>query len=256
MAKISKYIKLDKNVLLEYVYNDGNLISEKYKILIDSRTKKRSYIATDTSGTGNTQINQLFNLDLVSSKYGKVDTDYYSYLQYSDYSSGTPVRHDTLTFHIPTNWTFGEHLGFYIRVYTHDSNNQDTFDISNFYFDMTNITQQSLMSYTAPPLLFQEKLWGKAISIQIPAISEVSSQLANGVPRVNSLNYNLTNGFGLSSTSPVFIDFFFVDGIQTINNVTTFTLGQKLTTTNHFGLMVENYYFYKIHIYLQFFYKF
>jgi hypothetical protein len=231
MAKISKYIKLDKNVLLEYVYNDGNLISEKYKILIDSRTKKRSYIATDTSGTGNTQINQLFNLDLVSSKYGKVDTDYYSYLQYSDYSSGTPVRHDTLTFHIPTNWTFGEHLGFYIRVYTHDSNNQDTFDISNFYFDMTNITQQSLMSYTAPPLLFQEKLWGKAISIQIPAISEVSSQLANGVPRVNSLNYNLTNGFGLSSTSPVFIDFFFVDGIQTINNVTTFTLGQKLTTT-------------------------
>ena len=214
-----------------HVLNDGNLISEKYKILIDSRTKKRSYIATDTSGTGNTQINQLFNLDLVSSKYGKVDTDYYSYLQYSDYSSGTPVRHDTLTFHIPTNWTFGEHLGFYIRVYTHDSNNQDTFDISNFYFDMTNITQQSLMSYTAPPLLFQEKLWGKAISIQIPAISEVSSQLANGVPRVNSLNYNLTNGFGLSSTSPVFIDFFFVDGIQTINNVTTFTLGQKLTTT-------------------------
>ena len=231
MAKISKYIKLDKNVLLEYVYNDGNLISEKYKILVDSRTKKRSYIATDTSGTGNTQINQLFNLDLVSSKYGKVDSDYYSYLQYSDYSSGTPVRHDTLTFHIPTNWTFGEHLGFYIRVYTHDSNNQDTFDISNFYFDMTNITQQSLMSYTAPPLLFQEKLWGKAISIQIPAISEVSSQLANGVPRVNSLNYNLTNGFGLSSTSPVFIDFFFVDGIQTINNVTTFILGQKLTTT-------------------------
>ena len=28
MAKISKYIKLDKNVLLEYVYNDGNLIGE------------------------------------------------------------------------------------------------------------------------------------------------------------------------------------------------------------------------------------
>ena len=231
MAKISKYIKLDKNVLLEYVYNDGNLIGEKYKVLVDSRTKKKSYIATDTSGTGNTQINQLFNLDLLSSKYGKVDTNFYSYLQYSDYSSGTPVRHDTLTFHIPTNWTFGEHLGFYIRVYTHDSNNQNTFDLSNFYFDMTNISQQSLMSYTAPPLLFQEKLWGKAISIQIPAVSEVASQLANGVAKVNSLNYNLTDGIGLSSTSPIFIDFFFVSGIQTVNNVTTFTLGQKLTTT-------------------------
>ena len=203
----------------------------RYKILVDSRTKKKSYIATDTSGTGNTQINQLFNLDLVSSKYGKVDTDYYSYLQYSDYSSGTPVRHDTLTFHIPTNWTFGEHLGFYIRVYTHDSNNQNTFDLSNFYFDMTNIDQQKLLSYTTPPLLFQEKLWGKAISIEIPAVSEVASQLANGVAKVNSLNYNLTDGVGLSSTSPIFIDFFFVSGIQIVNNVTTFTLGQKLTTT-------------------------
>lgn len=231
MAKISKYIKLDKNVLLEYVYNDGNLIGEKYKILVDSRTKNKSYIATDTSGTGNNQINQLFNLDLVSSKYGKVDTDYYSYLQYSDYSSGTPVRHDTLTFHIPTNWTFGEHLGFYIRVYTHDSNNQNTFDLSNFYFDMTNIDQQKLLSYTTPPLLFQEKLWGKAISIEIPAVSEVASQLANGGAKVNSLNYNLTDGVGLSSTSPIFIDFFFVSGIQIVNNVTTFTLGQKLTTT-------------------------
>lgn len=231
MAKISKYIKLDKNVLLEYVYNDGNLIGEKYKVLVDSRTRKKSYIATDTSGSGNTQVNQLFNLDLLSSKYGKVDTNYYSYLQYSDYSSGTPVRHDTLTFHIPTNWTFGENLGFYVRVYTHDSNNQNTFDLSNFYFDMTNMSQQNLLSYTAPPLLFQEKLWGKSISIQIPAVSEVAAQLANGVARVNSLNYNLTDGIGLSSTSPIFIDFFFVSAIQTVSNVTTFTLGQKLTTS-------------------------
>jgi hypothetical protein len=247
MAKISKYLKLDKNVLLEYVYNDGNLIGEKYKILTDSRNKKRSYIATDTSGTGNTQINQLFNLDLVSSKYGKVDPSYYSYLQYSDYSSGTPVRHDTLKFHIPTNWTFGEHLGFYVKVYTYDTYNQITFDLSNFYFDMTNINQQGLLNYTTPPLLFQEKLWGKTISIQIPAISEVAAQLANGSVKLNSLNYNLTNGVGLSSTSPIFIDFFFVSGIQTVNNITTYTLGQKLTTSlpqtpefEKLGLKVEH----------------
>lgn len=247
MAKISKYLKLDKNVLLEYVYNDGNLIGEKYKILIDSRTRKRSYIATETSGTGNTQTNQLFNLDLVSSKYGKVDTSYYSYLQYSDYSSGTPVRHDTLKFHIPTNWTFGEHLGFYIKVYTYDSYNQNTFELSNFYFDMTNINQQNLLNYTTPPLLFQEKLWGKSINIHIPAVSEVAAQLANGVARSNSLNYNLTDGVGLSSTSPIFIDFYFVNGIQTVNNVTTFTVGQKLTTSfpqtpefERLGLKVEH----------------
>lgn len=28
MAKLSKYVKLNKDVLLEYIYDDGNLISE------------------------------------------------------------------------------------------------------------------------------------------------------------------------------------------------------------------------------------
>ena len=231
MAQISKYVKLDKDILLEYVYNDGNLIGEQYKILTDSRTRKKSYIATDTSGTSNTQINQLFNLDLISGKYGKVNTDYYSYLQYSNYSSGTPVRHDTLNFHIPINWTFGEYLGFYVKVYAFDTTNTVTYDLSNFYFDMTDITQQSLLSFITPPLLFQEKLWGKQISIQIPAVSEIAAQLSNNSPRPNSINYNLTDGVGLSSTSPIFIDFYFISGIQTINNITSYSVGQKLTTT-------------------------
>jgi hypothetical protein len=247
MAKISKYVKLDKDVLLEYVYNDGNLIGEQYKILVDSRFKRESYVAGETSATGNTGINQLFNLDSISGKYGKVNTDYYSYLQYKNYSSGTPVRHDTLRFHIPVNWTFGENLGFYIKVYTFDSNNEKTYDLSNFYFDMTNVDQQYLMSFSTPALLFQEKLWGKSISIEIPAISEVAAQLANGVAKPNSLNYNLTNGVGLSSTAPIFIDFYFIKAIQVINGITSYTLGQKISTTvpqtpefERLGLVIEH----------------
>ena len=30
MAKISKFVKLDKDVLLEYIYDDGNLIRFTY----------------------------------------------------------------------------------------------------------------------------------------------------------------------------------------------------------------------------------
>ena len=45
MAKISKYVKLDKDILLEYIYNDGNMVGDQYKILIDSRDGRRSYIA-------------------------------------------------------------------------------------------------------------------------------------------------------------------------------------------------------------------
>jgi len=234
MAKISKYVKLDRDILLEYIYNDGNLIGDQYKILIDSRSNTRSYIAGDLSVTGNTNIkgqeNQLFRLDSVSGKYGVVNPDYYSYLQYKEFSASIPVRHDTIKIHIPINWTFGEHLGFYIRVYTLDETNSNPFEISNFYFDMTNVSQQYLLNYSTPPLLFQERLWGKNIQIEIPAVNEVAAQKANGSAKEDSINYNLTNGIGLSITAPIFVDFFFIDGIQKINGITTYILAGKVTT--------------------------
>jgi hypothetical protein len=235
MAKISKYVKLDRNILLEYVYNDGNMISDQYKILVDSRTNKRSYIAYDGSSTGNTNVkgqeNQLFMLDYVSGRFGKVNPDYYSYQQYKEFGAGIPVRHDTIKVHIPINWTFGEHLGFYIRVYTLDETNTNPFELSNFYFDMTSTSQQYLLNYSTPPLMFQEKLWGKNIQLEIPAVNEVAAQKTNESPKENSINYNLTNGIGLSITAPIFVDFYFIDGIQKVNGITSYILANKVTTT-------------------------
>ena len=231
MAKISKFVKLDKDVLLEYIYDDGNLISESYDILVDSRDRRQSYIAGSSSVTGNTIGNQLFKVDTVTQKYAKVNPSYYSFLQLKEYASGTPTRHDTIKIHVPINWTFGEHLGFYVKVYGFDTTNTRIFDISNFYFDMTDVSQQYLLNFTSPPLLFQEKLWGKNITIQIPALSDLANQKTNNVPKENSINANLTNGAGLNITSPVFIDFHFVDNIQTVNGVTSYILSSKVTTT-------------------------
>jgi hypothetical protein len=230
MSKISKYIKLDKNILLEYIYDDGNLISDSYSILVNSKSKVNSYMATQ-SVTGNTIDNQLFKLDSLSTKFGKVDTTNYSFLQIKDYGAGNPLRHDTLKIHVPINWTFGEYLGFHIRVYAYDYTNTKSYEISNFYFDMTNISQQYLLNFTSPPLLFQEKLWGKNISVDIPALSEISSQILNGKPKENSVNYNLTNNVGLSTTAPIFIDFHFITNIQTVNSVTTYLLTAANTIT-------------------------
>ncbi len=230
MAKISKYIKLDKDVLMEYIYDDGNVINDRYKLLTDSRNLKISYVAADTSPTRNTIANQLFNVDLVESRYGKVDPTYYSYLMLSDYSS-TPLRHDTLRFHIPVNWTFGEHLGFYVKVYTFESTNSKSYNLSNFYFDMTDVSHQSNMDFNTPPLLFQQKLWGKSVSVEIPAVSQIAAQITNEVPKPNSINANLTGSVGLSTSAPIMVDFFFIDSIKTVNGVKTFILGQKLTTS-------------------------
>ena len=247
MAKISKYVKLDKNILLEYTYNDGNLISEPYVVLVDSRDRSQSYIAGSSSVTGNTLGNQLFKIDNVSGKYNKINPSYYSYQQLREYSSGTPLRHDTLKFHVPINWTFGEYLGFYVKIYAFDSVNQRTYDISNFYFDMTDVSQQYLLNFTTPALLFQEKLWGKNITIEIPALSDISSQRVGNLPKANSLNGNLTNGTGLNITSPIFVDFHFINNIQTINGITSYLLAAKTTTSipqtpefERLGLIIEN----------------
>ena len=247
MSKLSKFIKLDKNILLEYIYNDSNLISEPYNIVVNSKYKSNSYIAADSSITNNTQVNQLFKIDTISSRYGKLDTDNYSFLQIKNYSSGNPIQHDTVKVHIPISYLFGEHLGFYMRVYAYDSLNSVTYDLSNFYFDMTDINQTNLLNFTSPPLLFQEKLWGKNISFDIPSLNYISSQLTGGLPKEDSINYNLTDGNGLSTTSPIFIDFHFIDNIQTINTITTYLLGANLTTTipqtpeyEKLGLVIEH----------------
>lgn len=233
MSKVSKYIKLDKNILLEYIYNDSNLIAEPYNILVNSKYKTLSYMGApnDTTITGNDMKNQLFKLDAVSNRYGNVNPDLYSFLQVKNYSSGNPLAHDTVKIHLPINWTFGEYLGFYLRIYAYDSTNTISYDLSNFYFDMTNINQQYLLNFTSPPLLFQEKLWGKNITLEIPSLNVLSSQISNGKPKENSINYNLTDNVGLSTSAPIFFEFKFISNIQTINGVTSYLLDASIETT-------------------------
>jgi hypothetical protein len=247
MAKISKFVKLDKNVLLEYIYDDGNLLSEPYNILVNSKDKKRSYFATDTSITNNTSGNQLFLLDPVKRRLAKTNSSTYTFLETKNFAASTPLRHDTLRFHLPINWTFGENLGFYINVFAFDSQNQNKYELSNFYFDMTDVGQSYLLNFTSPPLLFQEKLWGKNITIEIPALSEISSQLTGSLPKENSLNANLSNGAGLNMTSPIFVEFSFITSIQTVNGFTTYLSSVPLITSipqtpefEKLGLVIEH----------------
>jgi hypothetical protein len=247
MAKISKYVKVDKNVLLEYIYDSENLVTEPYDILVNSRDRKRTYVASTTSGTGNTVANSLFRIDPVTNKFGKVNPAFYTFLELKNFATGQPITHDVLRLHLPINWTFGEYLGFYVRVFTYDSLNIQQYEISNFYFDMTDVSQQYLMNFTSPALLFQEKLWGKTVQIEIPAVSAISSQLTNNRPSENSINSNLTGGTGISTSSPIFIEFRFIQSIQTINGVTSYQLTTPVTTTipqtpefEKLGLMIEN----------------
>jgi hypothetical protein len=230
--RVSKYINIDKNILIEYIYDDGNLIGESYKIGVNIKDKNYNYMAGDNSATLNTISNSLFIIDPIANTYGVYDTTKYSFLQVKDYSSGFPTRHDIIKIHLPINYTFGEYLGIYIRAYAFDSTGRKTCDLSNFYYDISNIDQTEntkILNYTNPPLYFLEKLWGKTISLNIPSIYAVANQRGSDVVKQNSINYNLTNGVGLDLSAPLFIDFHFIESKSTVNSLVTYTLTPKKT---------------------------
>jgi hypothetical protein len=228
--QVSKFIKAHKDILIEYIYDDGNNISEGYNILVNSRDNTKSFVSIKTSGSNNTGLNQLFPLDRVTNYYGVIEesknlasgTTNYPFLQYKNYSSGFPIRFDTLKIHVPINYTFGEYLGCYVRVYTLDKNNRKPYDLSNFYFDNSDTNLTGIMDYSSPPILFQERLWGKYLNIEIPSAYYISRQMSGTAPKNNSVNSNLTDGLGLSQTAPVFIEFSFIVQKKVINSLTNY----------------------------------
>lgn len=225
--RVSKFVKPHKDILIEYVYDDGNNIIEGYKILQNLKDNTLSYVSDQSSITNNQKDNQLILLDSVTNNYGLLNTDTYAFLQLKDYSSGFPIRHDIIKVHLPVNYAFGEYLGFYLKLYTFDYINSKPYTLSSFYFDISNIDQSYLLNYNSPAFLFQEKLWGKNLTINVPSTYAISRQRSGDGTKTNSINSNLTNGLGLSLTSPVFIDFHFITQKKTVNSITTFNLTAK-----------------------------
>ena len=247
--RVSKFVKLHKNILLEYIYDDNNNIGYNYQVLINNKNNvlNNSFIAGSASTTNNFLNQQLFKIDAVNNTYGIVNTSLYNFLQVKDYAEGFPIRHDTVKVHLPVNYTFGEYIGFYLRIFTFDYNNKKTYELSNFYFDVSNLDQSYLINYSNPSLLFQEKLWGKYLQLEIPSVSYLSSLRSGTTAKPNTVNYSLTDGAGLSITSPIFIDFHFINAKKTVNRTDTFTLAPKYTVSlpqspdfQKLGLKVEH----------------
>ena len=91
--------------------------------------------------------------------------------------------------------------------------------------------QQAILGFSSPPLLFQETLWGKNITINIPSVYSISRQVTETYPTNESLNSYLTNGLGLSQTSPVFIEFRFIKASEVINTRYNYLLDESYTVT-------------------------
>jgi hypothetical protein len=226
----SKYIKVDKNVLLEYIYDSTNLITENYSVISNLNEGTRSFISTTTN---NLITNNVFYIDRVIRKLTKYDLSNYNFLQKQDYNTPA-IKYDKIRLHFPVSFTFSGYYGFYLNTNALGYTNKLKYDLSNFIFDYTDGATSSLLKLETT-FLYDEQLWGKYIDIVIPSTNAVSSQRyvdsTQNIPLVNSINKNLTNSNGLSYTSPVFIGFSFIYQIETVFGRTYYYINDLFKTS-------------------------
>ena len=240
--RYSRYINIDSNTLLEYIYDDSNLIGEPYNILYNTQTGFKCFVSTDElvppikgyKQTNNDAYNQLYPIGqsvysrLPSIGSNRISGDYPS-LQLKNFATSIPIRYDKIRIHLPVNYTFGDMKGFYLRVYTFDFNNNRIIELTNYHFNITDVEQNYKLEYSTPMLYVNENQWGKYLEVQIPSVTKVSDQRINDVTRSNSINYNLTDGLGLSKTSPIFIEFRNIESINKVNNTNFYQLSAQKT---------------------------
>lgn len=240
--RYSKFININENILVEYIYDDSNLIGEPYNILYNSLTDTRSFVSTDQlvpplKGYQQTN-NELYNqLHIVTQDaYARVPSigdnqisDSFPNLQLKNYPTSIPIRYDKIRVHIPVDYTFEPNKGFFLRVYTLDTTERKFVELSNYHFDISDIEQQYKLEYASNTMIYAEKQWGKYLEIQVPSITKISDQITDGVVTPNSINANLTDGVGLSRTAPIFIDIKDLLSIRTVNGVKFVTTSTKRT---------------------------
>lgn len=241
--RTSKFLNLDENVLLEWIYDDDNLLIEDYKVVVNTISEQRNFInanATNTiaSSTNNTQPYSLIEINNENNRWGYMNETIYPFLQVSSYSGNIPQRYDVVKIHFPVNYTFDDKLGFLINVSVLDSSGKTRYFLSDYFFDKSD-TSRSL-DLTAPPFLYRDVLWGKYIQLQVPAASVLSKQLTQGstgvttlVPTPGSINANLAGlgNFGVGANSPIFVEFSFLLKKDIMFGQTSFLIQTPYTTS-------------------------
>jgi hypothetical protein len=221
----TQYQKANRDVLIEWIYDDNNSIQEPYKIITDERSFARQYVSGDTTLTKNNVDNQLFKLDPLTNRFTKLDLNNYNFFTVQDLVDPDPVIHDKIRIYFPSNWIFGEYQGIYLRLYTQDGLKRIC-DLSNFFFDVTDLlTSSYLNTDIAPALEYQERLWNKMIEIDVPSLYHVSRVAVDPVYFLDtSVNFKLSNGIGLSQDAPIFVDFRLITKISTLVNTKFYNL--------------------------------
>lgn len=229
MSKYSKRLNIHPNILIEYIFEDSPSLLREYKVLTNIKENTKSFISDNGN---NSTDNSLFSIDPVLNKFSIVDTENFNFLKIQDYS--TTIKYDKIKIYFSGGFNFYDYLGFYINIYTQGYNNNTKYSLSNFYYLKSNTNSINIFDLNIP-FYYNEKFWVRYIELEIPSINiESSNRIVTNsmdVPTNDTLNQFLTHGEGLSTNSPIFIDFSFITHTESIFNIPYYFTGDEYNTS-------------------------
>lgn len=227
MANFSKFLNVNQDTLIEWIFDSNNYISENYNVLTNIDEKTKSFLSTQNL---NKVQNTLFPVDKSINKYTKVDFEKFNFLQKQNYFTSN-VPYNTIKINFPSTFDFEEeeYEGFFIEIYTYDFYDKNIVPFSRFFYDDKDPKRQFQLNLR-DPFLFNGKEWSKYFEIKIPDLEYVANQRitdddGTNRPIQNTINYELTEGKGLSLNSPIFIRFGFIKSSETTFGIKYYRLG-------------------------------
>jgi hypothetical protein len=252
MAATSKYIRLNDQMLLEYIYQDPSspdvidtdLNGARVLVLANSYTGTRFLFTEDNPyvTTGNYRTRSSIPVNAERTRYAYLTTN--QPLNYLDYDSNLPsvntllsqltsipnipseaVQYDTLRIHMISGFSFQDlGDGFIFEILVTDSNGKK--------HNLTSLTYLNSDIYEQPnpdEFIIGERLYTKYIELKIPATGYLLSSFNPGDN--TSVSHFLTAGIGIMQASMIDINLKSIALTQTINGYKYFLTGEQVTTS-------------------------
>lgn len=235
MASTSRFIRVHQDALIEWINDDSFFYEDEYSIVKDTQNGISSFSfsknATDPVNYNKLPY-QLYLIDTIINKFGIADPDTKPFLQEVKYANNAPSKFDKVKIWFPIHWTFPNLAGMFLKIWALNYENSTPYSLCNFYLDSTIPSEINKLTTEGDPLRLYDKLWGKSITLYIPSVYTEALNRTNNAPTLGTINYNLTSGqLGLSTTSPIFIDFRYLTAKQTtLGQVAFFTLPPLVTS--------------------------
>lgn len=254
MASTSKYIQLNPQILLEYIYQDPVLPTvidtdangARIMILNDTYTGTNFMFTEDNPfvPTGNYRTYSAIPINDNRTRYAYLTTN--AALNYLDYDTNLPdvasllaqlstvpnipvnnVQYDTIRLHLISGFSFAtQGDGFIFEVQFTDKSGKKQNLTSIAYLNTDNYEVINPNEFVVG-----ERLYSKYIELKIPALSYLNSVSTVSPNVTTTLPYALTNGKGVKPTSMIDFSLKTIVTTDVVNGYKFFLTGNDISTS-------------------------